>query len=113
MSRGRWLLRAWAGLVLVLAVRLLWQVLVRQPGCGLAFEPLCFDPNEASVEELQLLPGVGRARAEGIVLERIRRGPFRALEDLSRVDGIGAETIRAIGRFLDIPTRASTGTAGH
>lgn len=98
---------------MILAVRLLWQVLVRQPGSGLAFEPLRLDPNEASVEALQLLPGVGRTRAEGIVLERIRRGPFRTLEDLSRVDGIGAETIRSIGRFLDIPPRAATGTAGH
>jgi len=113
VSRGRWLLRAWAGLVLVLAVRLLWAVLVRQPSGGVVAAPVRLDPNEASVEELQLLPGVGRMRAEGIVLERIRRGPFRSLEDLARVDGIGLETIRAIGRFLDMPSVAPAGTTRH
>jgi DNA uptake protein ComE-like DNA-binding protein len=56
---------------------------------------------------------VGRTRAEGIVLERIRRGPFRSLEDLARVDGIGLETIRAIGRYLDMPSVAPAGTTRH
>ena len=113
MSRGRWLLRAWAGLVLLLAARLLWNVLARAPGSVVAFEPLRFDPNEATVEELQLLPGVGRTRAEGIVLERIRRGPFRSLDDLARVDGIGPETIRGIGRFLAFASAGPAAATGH
>lgn len=42
------------------------------------------------------LPGVGRVRAEAIVLHRVRRGPFRALSELAAVDGIGPKTAAAI-----------------
>lgn len=106
-------MRAWAALVMVLAARLLCQALAGGTGAGVVFERLRLDPNEASVEELQLLPGVGRTRAEGIVLERIRRGPFRVLGDLARVDGIGQETIRAIERSLEFPPVAAMGTTGQ
>ena len=54
------------------------------------------DLNRASVAELMALPGVGRVRAEAIVLHRVRRGPFRTLDELAGVDGIGPKTAAAI-----------------
>jgi comEA protein len=45
--------------------------------------------NTASVEELQLLPGVGEARARAIVDLRKQRGGLKSLEDLLSVKGIG------------------------
>jgi len=45
--------------------------------------------NTASVEELQLLPGVGEARARAIVDLRKQRGGLKSLEDLLEVKGIG------------------------
>jgi competence protein ComEA len=45
--------------------------------------------NTASMEELQLLPGVGEARARAIVDLRKQRGGLKSLEDLRDVKGIG------------------------
>lgn len=45
--------------------------------------------NTASVEELQLLPGVGESRARAIVDLRKQRGGLKSLEDLRSVKGIG------------------------
>lgn len=53
------------------------------------------DVNRAGVAELCVLPGVGRARAEAIVVDRIRNGPFRCLAELERVDGFGPATTHA------------------
>jgi competence protein ComEA len=47
--------------------------------------------NEASAEELVVLPGIGPSRAQAIVAERERRR-FRRVEDIMRVPGIGRKT---------------------
>ncbi len=46
------------------------------------------DLNRASVAELMRLPGVGEKRAQAIVAQRARQ-PFRRLEDVLVVKGIG------------------------
>jgi competence ComEA-like helix-hairpin-helix protein len=47
--------------------------------------------NEADVDELVRLPGIGPARAEALVAERKKRR-FRRPEDIMRVPGIGRKT---------------------
>ncbi len=47
------------------------------------------DVNVASAEVLEGLPGIGPATASAIVEHRQRRGPFRAVDDLLDVPGIG------------------------
>jgi len=54
------------------------------------------DPNQADVEELTTLPGIGPALAARIVADRAARGPYRAPEDLLRVPGIGPATLARI-----------------
>ena len=57
------------------------------PAARLLFgEPL--DPNRAAAEDLEVLPGIGPARAAAIVAER-ERGPFCGVGGLERVRGIG------------------------
>ncbi|MEM9189726.1 MAG: ComEA family DNA-binding protein [Myxococcota bacterium] len=51
------------------------------------------DLNSASVDELIALPGIGAAKAEAIVRYRDNR-PFRRVEDLVRVRGIGRALYR-------------------
>jgi competence protein ComEA len=54
--------------------------------------------NEASMEDLRSIRGIGPARARRILEERAR-GPFRDLDDLSaRVPGLGASTARTLAR---------------
>jgi competence protein ComEA len=54
------------------------------------------DLNTADVDELQTLPGIGPAIAQAIVTQRERNGPFRSLDDLLDVRGIGPAKLDAI-----------------
>ena len=45
--------------------------------------------NQASAEELQVLPGVGPALSERIVLYRTEHGPFKSVDQLTEVKGVG------------------------
>lgn len=45
--------------------------------------------NSATADQLDALPGVGPATAAAIVREREQHGPFRSVDDLGRVRGIG------------------------
>lgn len=49
--------------------------------------------NEASVELLAELPGIGPTKAQAIVEDRQVNGPYTSAEDLTRVKGIGANTV--------------------
>lgn len=54
------------------------------------------DLNEATLEELQALPGIGPGLAHRIVDDRRLRGPFGSLEELVRVKGFGPARIGAL-----------------
>jgi competence protein ComEA len=41
------------------------------------------------------LTGVGEKKAEAIVADRTKNGPFKTVDDLKRVSGIGEKTIAA------------------
>jgi len=49
--------------------------------------------NTASPEELGLIPGVGPARIRNILAYR-RAHPFRTVDELARIKGIGRKTVR-------------------
>lgn len=52
------------------------------------------DLNRADARTLaEAMNGVGLIKAEAIVAYRAAHGPFRRIEDLARVKGIGAKTI--------------------
>ena len=55
------------------------------------------DPNTASEEALDRLPGIGAATARAMVHSREVEGPFRRPEDLTRIKGVGPA---AVGRIL-------------
>jgi competence protein ComEA len=55
--------------------------------------------NEASVDQLVLLPGIGDTKARAIVKYRTRRR-FRIPRDLVRIKGIGRKTYRRLAPLL-------------
>lgn len=56
--------------------------------------------NKAPASELEKLPGIGPALAQRIVEDRSRNGPYRALQDLSRIPGIGDVKISQLAPFV-------------
>ena len=103
MSRRRLVLGLWALVVFGLAVRAFARgVIGESVASPIEVEPSTVDVNRASIGELRVLPGIGAARAEAIVLERVRNGPFRRIEDLDRVDGLGPETVEELRPFVRV-----------
>jgi competence protein ComEA len=54
------------------------------------------DINTATAEQLDALPGVGPATATKIIADRSANGPFRNVDDLMRVPGIGPSKFDAL-----------------
>ena len=52
--------------------------------------------NEATALQLQLLPSIGPKMAERILQYRGAHGPFKTLEELQKVRGIGVRTIEKL-----------------
>ncbi len=64
---------------------------------------LPIDLNEARVDQLMAVPGVGASVAGAIVTERREGGPFTHVGDLQRVPGIGPTTIERLAPFVTVP----------
>lgn len=63
-------------------------------------DPVIVNPDLASLEELDRLPGVGPALAARIVASRDSLGPFGSLEGLQRVRGIGPATAARLAEHV-------------
>jgi len=56
--------------------------------------------NRASIEEFDLLPGIGIKTAEAIVQYRMDHGPFKRVEEIQEVPGLGIKTFERIKDFI-------------
>jgi competence protein ComEA len=65
-------------------------------GAGAASAGAKVDLNTATAEQLDTLPGVGPATAAKIIADRAANGPFRTVDDLMRVPGIGPAKFDAL-----------------
>jgi competence protein ComEA len=60
------------------------------------------DINRAEPWLLEALPGIGEVLAQRIVDYRSQNGPFRMVEDLLNVSGIGSATLENIKDFITV-----------
>lgn len=65
-------------------------------------EPFLININEADIETLAELPGIGPARAKKIYDRRITHGNFQSLFELMDVKGIGKKTLAKLIPHLEI-----------
>ena len=70
-----------------------------------AAAPAVINLNTATVEQLDTLPGVGAKVAARIIEYRQKNGPFKKIEDLMNVRGIGEKN------FLKIKSRITVAPA--
>jgi competence protein ComEA len=63
---------------------------------------LALDLNTATAEDLDALPGIGPVLAKRIVDYRAAHGPFKKIDDLEQVSGIGPKKLEKIKPFLII-----------
>ncbi|MBH0229938.1 helix-hairpin-helix domain-containing protein [Halobacillus yeomjeoni] len=59
--------------------------------------------NQATLEELQSLDGIGLSKANAIIQYREEHGPFIQVDDLLKVTGIGAKTLERFKEKVRVP----------
>lgn len=72
---------------------------VSETGQAQAFR---LDLNEATVDELMLLPGIGEVKAQAIVDYRAQNGPFSSVEELTNVKGIGDGILEQLRDYVTV-----------
>ena len=69
-------------------------------GTGGLLKEKLLDFGSVPEEELERLPGTGPAKAEAIAAYRTEHGPFRTVDQLMEVSGIGEATLEALRPYI-------------
>ena len=76
--------------------------LAAMSGAQLLTLGLPIDLNRATAEDLAAIPGLGPALAQRIIDYRQAHGPFKKIEDLREVSGIGPQNLQKLKPFLGL-----------
>ncbi len=78
------------------------HIKIHIPREGEKQSPQKIDINRAEAWLLEALPGIGEIRAQAIIDYRNKNGPFKRIEDLLRVKGIGEGTFNKIKDYITV-----------
>ena len=70
--------------------------------------PVMINLNTATAAELETLPGIGARTAARIIEYRQKRGPFKKIEELMNVQGIGEKSFLRLRPQLTVGTPKDT-----
>ena len=73
----------------------------KEPAASTETAPLIVNINTAAVQDFESLPGIGPVMAQRIVDYRNEHGPFKSVEELTKVKGIGESKLEEL---LDLIT---------
>jgi competence protein ComEA len=100
---------SWRGLTAAVSLALLIMALCSATPCmarssagseGRATNPV--DINSADAEQLMTIPGIGKVMAERIIQFRNQHGPFKRVEDLLKIKGIGEKSFQKIRSYVKV-----------
>lgn len=60
------------------------------------------DINSADAKLLETLPGIGETRAQAIIQHREEHGPFKRVDDIVAVPGIGSSTMEGLRDLVEV-----------
>jgi len=75
------------------------------PGAAASEEIVPVDLNQATAQELTTLPGIGEAMAKRILDFREANGPFKRVEDLMKIKGIGEKSFEKLRPHVRVGKR--------
>ena len=58
--------------------------------------------NTAGLMEIEALPNIGMSKARDIIEFRDKNGPFKSLDDLTKVKGIGEKTVEKLKPLITL-----------
>ena len=58
--------------------------------------------NTATIDQLMMIKGVGQVTAQSIIDYRTTNGPFKVVEDLDKVKGIGPMKLEGMKPFITV-----------
>ena len=79
-----------------------WLSAPQSQGKAAKPQAVAIDINKATANDLQKLPGIGPSLAKQIVAYREKHGPFRRVEDLMAIRGIGFKKWKQIRPYVRV-----------
>jgi competence protein ComEA len=79
------------------------------PGKGESKPAISVNLNTATAVELEALPGIGASTAARIIEYRQKNGPFKKIEDLMNVQGIGEKSFLKLRPLITVSGKTEGG----